>query len=289
MKSCLERKEKQNLSKSNSDEAVLSESMKRADDKAENVFKEHNSVSLTKSSDKDKRRLHEYYLHNKVRIRQRHKDYYNNNKKRIRGSTKNNRKKQKISLKNPQGRLEKFQLLAKRGPIFIFVVYNRCLYARRVMKFQFNKYNLDLAGIMNKVTKNGTTYICNTCHCYLKKFHIPSQAVCNKVQIFETPAEIKKLNRLERIFIARRILFKKVTIMPKGQFPKLKGAICNIPTETSDIANVLPCSVDSSGLIMVKPKLSVRGHVCFSPVSPESVYLALSYFKVKDPFYKDLL
>ena len=83
MKSCLERKEKQNLSKSNSDEAVLSESMKRADDKAENVFKEHNSVSLTESSDKDKRRLHEYYLHNKVRIRQRHKDYYNNNKKEL--------------------------------------------------------------------------------------------------------------------------------------------------------------------------------------------------------------
>ena len=77
--------------------------------------------------------------------------------------------------------------------------------------------------------------------------------------------------------------------MPKSQFPKLKGAICNIPTEASDIANVLPRSADSSVLIMVKRKLSLRGHVFFSPVSPESVYLALSYFKVKDPFYKDLL
>ena len=70
--------------------------MKRIDDKAENVFKEHNSVNLTKSSDEDKRKLHEYYLHNKERIRQRHKDCYNNNKKRIRGNSKNNRKKQKI-------------------------------------------------------------------------------------------------------------------------------------------------------------------------------------------------
>ena len=63
------KKIRQNLSKSNSDEAVLSLSMNRTDDKAENVFKEYNSVALTKSSDEDKRRLHEYYLHNKERIR----------------------------------------------------------------------------------------------------------------------------------------------------------------------------------------------------------------------------
>ena len=69
-----QKKKRQNLSKSKSDEAVLSLSMKRTDDKAENVLKEHNSVSLTKSSDKVKRRLHEYYLHNKERIREPHKN-----------------------------------------------------------------------------------------------------------------------------------------------------------------------------------------------------------------------
>ena len=83
MKSCLERKKRQNLSKSNSDEAVLSLSMKRTDDKADNVFKERNSVRLTKSFDEDKRRLHENYLQNKERIRQQHKDYYNNIKKEL--------------------------------------------------------------------------------------------------------------------------------------------------------------------------------------------------------------
>ena len=93
------------------------------------------------------------------------------------------------------------------------------------------------------------------------------------MQIFEAPAEIKNLNRLKRILIGRRILFKitQVTITPKGQFLKLKGAICNIKV------------ADSNGLIMVKlkRKLSERGHVCSSPVSSESVYLALSYLKVK--------
>ena len=57
--------------------------------------------------------------------------------------------------------------------------------------------------------------------------------------------------------------------MPKGQFQKLKGAICNIPIDTSDTTNILRHSADSSGLIMVKlkHKLSFRGHVCSRPVS----------------------
>ena len=162
---------------------------------------------------------------------------------------------------SPQGRVEKFLHFTKRGPTFICVVWNRCIYASSVMEFQFNKYNFDLTAI---------TYICNTCHSYLKKSHIPAQAICNKLQIFEAPAEIKNLTRLKHILIARRILFEKVTIMPKGQFQKLKGAICNTAIDTSAITNVLPHSPDSDSLIMVKPKhkLSFRGHVCFSPVSP---------------------
>ena len=71
--------------------------------------------------------------------------------------------------------------------------------------------------------------------------------------------------------------------MPKGHFPKLKGAVCNFLIGASDITNVLSHGADSSGLLMVKlkNKLSFRGHVCFSPFPPESVNLALSYLKVK--------
>ena len=215
------KKERQNLGKSNSDEAVLSLSMKRTDDKAENVFKEHNSVSLTKSSDKDKRRPHEYYLYNKERISQWCKDCYYNNKKRIRDNSENNRKDQKISLNNPQGRVEKFLHLAKRGPTFIRVACNRCLYTRSVMEFQFNKYNLDLTGNIHRVTKNGTTYICNTCHIYLKKSHISAQAVCNKLQIFEAPAEIKNLNSLELILLeCKKNFIQKSYNFAKGSVAK---------------------------------------------------------------------
>ena len=74
--------------------------------------------------------------------------------------------------------------------------------------------------------------------------------------------------------------------MPKGQFPKLKGAICNIPIETMDITNTLPQGADSSGLLMVKlkRKLNFRGHVYFQAVSPESIYAAFPYLKKNNVF-----
>ena len=69
----------------------------------------------------------------------------------------------------------------------------------------------------------------------MKKSEIPSQAVWNKLDIFPLPADLANLNRLERTIISRRILFKKVAIMPKGLTPKLKGSICNIPVYTAKL------------------------------------------------------
>ena len=72
-------------------------------------------------------------------------------------------------------------------------------------------------------------YICITCHKKLLKGTMPAQAVCNNLQILELPSRFRDLRKLEKIIIAKPLLFKKVTIMPKGQCPKSKGAICNVP------------------------------------------------------------
>ena len=94
-----------------------------------------------------------------------------------------------------------------------------------------------------------------------------------KSHILLPPDELKNLNGLERVLISQRILFKKVTIMLKGQFPKLKSAICNIPIETMDITNTLLQGADSSELLIVKlkRKLIFKDHVYFQAVSPESI------------------
>ena len=68
----------------------------------------------------------------------------------------------------------------------------------------------------------------------MKKSEIPAQAVSNKLDIFDFPDDLANMNRLEKAIISRRILFKNITIMPKGQTPKLKGSICNAPINTSE-------------------------------------------------------
>ena len=83
------------------------------------------------------------------------------------------------------------------------------------------------------------------------------------MQIFAHLEVSKNLNTLELTLVSRKILFKKVTLMPKGHIPKLKDSTCNIPIETASIVNTLPHDADSSGLVMVKlkRKLSFRDHV----------------------------
>ena len=95
-------------------------------------------------------------------------------------------------------------------------------------------------------------YICLTCHGHLKKQSEPPQAVWNKLDIVSPTEIFSNLNRLQRVSISRRILFKKVSIMSKGRFPKLKGSIFNKPIEIDDITNVLPPDANSNGLLIVK-------------------------------------
>ena len=71
--------------------------------------------------------------------------------------------------------------------------------------------------------------------------------------------EFRNLRRLETVAVARRILFQKVTVIPKDQSPKVKGSICNIPISDIDSnCNSLSRPVDSNGVIIVKLKRKVE-------------------------------
>ena len=89
------------------------------------------------------------------------------------------------------------------------------MYQKGTKKFDQSKYKCLFAITDLKVNTGENMYICLTCHGHLKKQSEPPQAVWNKLDIV-TPLEIlSNLNRLERVLISRRILFKKVSIMPK--------------------------------------------------------------------------
>ena len=78
--------------------------------------------------------------------------------------------------------------------------------------------------------------------------------------------------------------------MPKGQSPKLKGALCNVPIDVADICNTLPRPADSNGIVIVKlkRKLQYRGHVYFESVRPDIIFRLLQYLKLNNSLYHDI-
>jgi len=139
-------------------------------------------------------------------------------------------------------KIDEFKKCIKNGPFYICVICNRSLYKRSLKIFcQIDYTGISEEHFLSKVESfDGKEYIYTTCHSKLKKGKIPPQAVSNNLQIFSLPESICTLRRLEKVIIAKRILFKRVTIMPKGQCPKIKGSICNVPIKAYEISNVLP-------------------------------------------------
>ena len=176
------------------------------------------------------------------------------------------------------------------GPVYICVICNRSLYRKTVKVFIRNKNFADIVDKLDTGIRSFDhgKYICLTCAKSLIKNKVPCQAVVNGLDI--APDCLRLLNKLEIFLISKRLLFKKI-VMGKGQYPKIKGAICNIPVNVSDVVDVLPRSSHSSGILLVKlkKKIEFKGHVYFEPVSPEKVHSALLYLKVNNPLYKDVV
>jgi len=89
-------------------------------------------------------------------------------------------------------------------------------------------------------------------HCVEKK--MACQSVLNKLETVTLPDHLNGIHKLERVLVSKRLLFKKIVIMPKGQSPKLKGNICNVPVEVNDKVTTLPREPTNNGFLLVKLK-----------------------------------
>ena len=103
---------------------------------------------------------------------------------------------------NSKQRILKFTKQIQEGPYYICVVCNRCHYFRSVILFKQEKYDIDIDQFYYEVI-DGLLYIC-------VKSEIPAQSVWNKLGISLLPDELANLNRLEKVIISMRILFKKL-------------------------------------------------------------------------------
>ena len=83
------------------------------------------------------------------------------------------------------------------------------------------------------------------------------------------------------MLIAKRVLLNKLHIMSKGKITKIRGTICNVPIDRTDISNTLPCESDSNGLVIatLKCKFDYRGHVING--NHYVIYQLLHYLKIK--------
>ena len=96
---------------------------------------------------------------------------------------------------------------------------------------------------------------------------------------------------MEKVLIYKRILFKKIAIMHGiAVFSKIKGNICNIPIEASNICNIFSRPTVSNGLIVAKIKLDLKNqvHGYFKPVRPHIVNQVLTYSKSHNKFCKNI-
>ena len=84
-------------------------------------------------------------------------------------------------------------------------------------------------------------YICTSCNKALRKNSVPCQivadrlVVANRLNVVDLPKLFQDIRRLETLLVSRRILFKKVTVMPRGKSLKIKVCTCNIPVSEVDV------------------------------------------------------
>ena len=88
---------------------------------------------------------------------------------------------------------------------FLFALYVIVVYTGR---------QLFVSILKNTVSYDDNYYICTTCDKALRKNSVPCQAVANRLNVVELPKLFQDIRKLERLLVSRRILFKKVTVMP---------------------------------------------------------------------------
>ena len=104
-----------------------------------------------------------------------------------------------------------FKSHISKGPYYICVICNRCLYRQSVKPFVESKYYVAIE-IFNNVLDyrvqsfDNIEYICKTCDSKLIKGKLPCQAVINNLEIYDLPDRFLDIRRLEKVIIAKRLL-----------------------------------------------------------------------------------
>ena len=84
------------------------------------------------------------------------------------------------------------------------------------------------------------------------------------------------------------MLFQKVIVLPKDSFPKLKGSLCNILIDSTDIANVLRRVAEKYSDSEIKKHIEFSWAAYFEAVNSNILHNALLYLLQRNSVYHDI-
>ena len=91
-----------------------------------------------------------------------------------------------------------------------------------------------------------------------------------KLEVYNFPSHFCGIRKLGKVLITKRLLFRKIAIMPIGKMKENSGTTGNIPIYTNNATNMVTRPADSNAIVIIKLnyKLQYRGQVFFESVRP---------------------
>ncbi|XP_052403776.1 uncharacterized protein LOC127950661 [Carassius gibelio] len=209
--------------------------------------------------------------------------------------------------------IEEFKQKISSGPEYVCAVCHRCCFKTQVKRCSKNKYyqksnqvgciaekciTLNYVHKCNKhcshdcVYKNSpaeSLWICHTCDKKICEGKLPAESVANNLALDPIPSELNCLNSLEHHLIAKNIPFMKMLALPRGGQNGVHGPISCIPSNVTEVVNVLPRSENDLMIrVKLKRKLTYKGHYEYKYVQSEKIKKALAYLKENNKWYTDV-
>ncbi|XP_076870348.1 uncharacterized protein LOC143521406 [Brachyhypopomus gauderio] len=209
---------------------------------------------------------------------------------------------------------DEFRKKINTGPEYVCSVCHRTLFKHQVLKCRKDTY-LKRAQVVVSIAERcitdtylhqcshvcdhecniktgpaGSLWICYTCQRKILNGKMPEESVMNNLALEPIPPELHNLNSLEQHLIGMNIPFMRLVSLPKGGQNGVHGPVVCVPSNITDVTEVLPRTenVDLMIRIKLKRKLTYKGHYEYKFVNTEKIKDALLYLKQHNNFYRDV-
>jgi len=210
---------------------------------------------------------------------------------RKRESESRNKHRMKAQEESLDSKLEEFRIKTKEGPTCICVCCGSLWFKNSVLSISLSTL-LDQheQSFVNKIfnVKNSESWVCRTCHVYIKKGTVPRLALSNGLDFPEIPDIIKGLTTLEERLVALRLPFLQIRTLGVDRQCGMKGNVVHIPNDLDTSVSCIPRTEDQTSIIPVilVRRLDHEKPYLFQMVRPVKIYEAAKYL-LTTPIYKE--